>query len=67
MSAWVDYVKKFAAEKGISYGCALSDPACKEGYRASKPLVSKPPKAPKKSKKALKAELAKMLSVPSFV
>jgi hypothetical protein len=67
-SAWVDYVKQFAAKKGISYGCALSDPEVKAGYAASKPAkVAKVPKAPKKSKKALKVDLAKMLSVPSFV
>lgn len=35
-SAWVDFVKKFAAKKGISYGCAMSDPACKAGYAAIK-------------------------------
>jgi hypothetical protein len=64
-SAWVDYVKQFAAKKGISYGCALSDPEVKAGYAASKP--AKMPKAPKKSKKALQKDLAKMLSVPSFV
>lgn len=83
-SAWVDYVKKYAAEKGVSYGCAMSMPEVKSGYAATKPAkmskapmsykavlkkgLPKEPKAPKaKSKKALQAELAKMLSVPSFV
>jgi len=84
MTVWTDYVKKFAAENNLSYGCALSTPACKEGYRATKePAKAKAPlsykamlkkglpkevKAPKgKSKKELKADLAKLLSVPSFV
>ena len=72
MTSWTDFVKAFAAKKGISYGCALSDPAVSAGYAATKP-----PKAPKKAKaptktkaptkKALKADLAKLLSVPSFV
>lgn len=74
-SAWVDFVKQFAAKKGISYGCAMSDPEVKSGYAATKPAkVAKAPKEPKmpkepkaKSKKMLKAELAKMLSNPSFV
>jgi len=87
MTAWTDFVKKFAAENNLSYGCALSTPACKAGYAATKapakakaplsykamlkkglPKEAKAPKAPKgKSKKQLKADLAKLLSVPSFV
>lgn len=87
MTAWTDFVKKFAAENNLSYGCALSTPACKAGYAATKapakakaplsykamlkkglPKEPKAPKAPKgKSKKQLKADLAKLLSVPSFV
>ena len=81
MTAWTDFVKAFAAKKGISYGCALSDPAVSAGYAATK--SPKAPKAPKSykamlkkglpkepkapTKKALKADLAKLLSVPSFV
>ena len=81
MTAWTDFVKKFAAAKGISYGCALSDPAVSSGYAATKSPKKAPapksykamlkkglPKEPKApTKKALKAELAKALSVPSFV
>ena len=80
MTTWTDFVKAFAAAKGISYGCALSDPAVSAGYAATKPpkKVKAPlsyakvlkkglPKAPKApTKKALKANLAKLLSVPSF-
>lgn len=83
MTAWTDFVKKFAADNNLSYGCALSTPACKAGYAATKgPAKAKAPlsykamlkkglpkeaKAPKgKSKKELKADLAKLLSVPSF-
>jgi hypothetical protein len=84
MTTWTDFVKKFAAENNLSYGCALSTPACKAGYRATKGPekvkapksykamlkkgLPKEPKAPKgKTKKQLQAELAKALSVPSFV
>jgi hypothetical protein len=35
-SAWVDYVKQFAAKNGVSYGCAMSMPECKAGYAATK-------------------------------
>jgi hypothetical protein len=80
-TAWTDFIKAFAAAKGISYGCALSDPAVSAGYAATKPPAKakkplsykamlkkglpKEPKAP--TKKVLKADLAKLLSVPSFV
>jgi len=32
MNAWVEHVRKYAASKGISYGCALSMPECREAY-----------------------------------
>jgi len=81
MTSWTDFIKAFAAKKGISYGCALSDPEASAGYKATKPpakakapksykamLKKGLPKAEKpKTKKALQAELAKALSVPSFV
>ena len=31
-NAWVIHVKDFAQRNGISYGCALSMPECKEEY-----------------------------------
>ena len=81
MTAWTDFIKKYAASKGLSYGCAMSDPAVSAAYKATKPpaKAKKPlsykavlkkglPKVPKPpTKKALQAELAKALSVPSFV
>jgi len=36
MSKWIQHIKDFAREKGITYGCALSDPACSASYRAGK-------------------------------
>ena len=29
---WVEYVKKFARDNNLSYGCALSDPNLRKGY-----------------------------------
>ena len=43
-SAWVEHIKEFAKRKGLTYGCALSDPECSKEYQAKKP--------PKTSKKA---------------
>ena len=31
-NAWITHVKKFAQENNKSYGCAISDPACKSSY-----------------------------------
>jgi hypothetical protein len=31
-SAWVEHIKKYAKDNGITYGCALSDPNAKKGY-----------------------------------
>lgn len=30
---WVQHVRRFAAENNLTYGCALSDPRCKETYK----------------------------------
>jgi len=38
-NAWVEHIRKFARENNKSYGCALSDPACKLSYT---PLAKKP-------------------------
>ena len=45
-NAWITHVKKFAQENNKSYGCAISDPACKNSYE----------KVVKKSKKELREE-----------
>lgn len=33
MSRWTDWVKNWASENGLSYGCALSKPQCSAEYR----------------------------------
>jgi hypothetical protein len=34
-NAWVQHVKKFALKNNKSYGCAISDPECKQSYKKS--------------------------------
>jgi hypothetical protein len=36
MSEWIQHIKNFAKEKGLTYGCALSDPECSITYQANK-------------------------------
>jgi hypothetical protein len=41
-NAWVEHIKRFAREKGMTYGCALSDPECKATYKKPpRPLTQK--------------------------
>ena len=36
MTRWTDFVKDYASENKISYGCALSKKECSEAYRKEK-------------------------------
>lgn len=36
MTPWTTHVKEFASKKGISYGCAASDPEVKKAYYSKK-------------------------------
>jgi len=47
MTKWTDFIKEYAKQKGLSYGCALSDPNCSASYRQSKGLSPKEKKAVK--------------------
>ena len=44
---WIEYVKKFARENNMTYGCALSDPVMKAGYK----------KIPKRTQKAEREQM----------
>ena len=44
---WIEHVKKFSKENGLSYGCALSMPECKASYQASKKATPKPRAEPR--------------------
>lgn len=35
-NAWVEHIRKFARDNGVTYACAFSDPKCIKSYRASK-------------------------------
>ena len=49
VNKWVEHVRQFAKENGLSYGCALSTAECRESYQSSK--------APKATKKATKTKV----------
>jgi hypothetical protein len=48
-NAWIQHVKKFAADKNISYSCALSMPECKVSYKSKE--------EPKKESKPKESEI----------
>ncbi len=50
-NAWIDHVKKWSKENNKSYGCAISDQACKDSYT----------KVIKKSKKEVRQEKEKIV------
>jgi hypothetical protein len=37
MTAWTNYVKQYAKDKGITYKNALNDPACASSYKSVDP------------------------------
>lgn len=47
VNTWISFVKKFAAEKGISYGCAISHSDIKAAYRKEYPIKEKAKKGKK--------------------
>lgn len=48
---WTNHVRSFADKKGISYMCAMSDPACSAEYKGAKPSkVKRVQKSPKEKK-----------------
>lgn len=54
MTNWTDYVKSFAKANNLTYGCALSDPACSAGYR--KKFGNKKPLGKNKEKELMGME-----------
>lgn len=39
-NSWVFHVKHWAAARGMSYGCAVTDPQCRADYKSKGPKVS---------------------------
>lgn len=44
MTAWTNYVKQYAKDKGITYKNALKDPACASSYKSGKDKPAEPAK-----------------------
>jgi len=42
VNAWIEFVKQYASEHGLSYACALSSPGCKESYQQQQNTNYKP-------------------------
>jgi len=56
---WVLHVRSFALKNGITYGCALSDPRCKETYKTGASMSP-----PKSNGEMTARELAKKIMTP---
>jgi hypothetical protein len=41
MNKWIQHVKQWAAENGVTYSCAMSDEKCKYAYSKENPKVEK--------------------------
>ena len=61
---WVEHVRAFATNKGISYKDALKDSECKETYHKQK--TEKPPTVEEGNKALNKMRYTKMLFVVSL-
>ena len=55
-NAWVEHVRKFAAKRGMSYGCAVSDPECKAQYHRQKERNAKKTRTPAQETEGMGAE-----------
>jgi len=42
VNSWIEFVKQYASEHGLSYACALSSPGCKESYQQQQNTNYKP-------------------------
>jgi hypothetical protein len=45
VNRWVEHIRKFAKENNKTYGCALSDPACRASYKSGKAPTQKSERA----------------------
>jgi len=70
MTIWNDYVKEYAAKKGVGYMVAASDPKCKASYEKSKVLKKEPvlkipkEKVPKVAKAPKVEKIPKVAKIP---
>jgi len=63
MTRWTDFVKSFAKENNITYGCALSDPDCSAGYKA-KYGVKKPLGKKKETESMMAEDINRVIAPP---
>ena len=56
MTAWTNYVKQYAKDKGITYKNALQDPACASSYRSGREKPSAPTTPAKEENIQIKIE-----------
>ena len=63
MSTWVNHIREFAKSKGITYGCALSDPECSISYQAKKLSDIRKKASNTANKQALNSKLNKRFVV----
>ena len=40
-SKWIDHIKSYAKQHGLSYACALTDPNCSKSYKGGKTPATK--------------------------
>ena len=55
-NAWVEFVRKWAKDNGETYSCAVSLPACREAYQATKPPKKAKRLTQKQEREAMGAE-----------
>jgi hypothetical protein len=63
MTYWTDFVKSYAKEHNLSYGCALSDPNCSAGYKA-KYGVKKPLGKKKETESMMAEDINRIIAPP---
>ena len=56
MTAWTNYVKQYAKDKGITYKNALQDPACASSYKSGREKPSAPTQPAKEDHIQIKIE-----------
>jgi len=50
-NTWIDHIKSYAQQHGLSYGCALSDPNCSKSYKEKQnPTTQTKPNAAAKAR-----------------
>ncbi len=62
VNAWVQHIKNYASKNGQTYGCALSDPKCRDAYKKESTKKQSTNEKKIKYEKLPKAEKWKLLN-----